>query len=185
MRELDWLRAHVSARLSAEVRRLDDTDDVVQEAMLKILRHGPHFVTSHRDRFRALLARVVQNVLTDRFRYSSAEKRSVARTAPFEEMEVLDLDLPSREVRGPGSEVEHRERRGWVRLALELLDREDREVLVLRQIESRSFQEVGALLSISEDAARMRFNRALPRLAQKVMGLQSGQLDRILDEDGS
>jgi RNA polymerase sigma factor (sigma-70 family) len=41
---------------------------------------------------------------------------------------------------------------------------EDRDALVLRYLENRTLREVGAELGISEDAARMRVNRALERL---------------------
>src|SRR5262249_13040594 len=41
---------------------------------------------------------------------------------------------------------------------------EDRDALVLRYFEDRSLREVGTELGISEDAARMRVNRALERL---------------------
>lgn len=40
----------------------------------------------------------------------------------------------------------------------------DRDALVLRYLENRSLREVGAELGLSEDAARMRVNRALERL---------------------
>jgi RNA polymerase sigma factor (sigma-70 family) len=48
--------------------------------------------------------------------------------------------------------------------ALAELAADDRDVLVLRFLESRSLREVGTELRISEDAARMRVNRALERL---------------------
>jgi RNA polymerase sigma factor (sigma-70 family) len=48
--------------------------------------------------------------------------------------------------------------------AMSELDAEDRDTLVLRYLENRTLREVGAELGISEDAARMRVNRALERL---------------------
>ncbi|HKE91951.1 MAG TPA: RNA polymerase sigma factor [Gemmatimonadales bacterium] len=44
-----------------------------------------------------------------------------------------------------------------------------RAVLVLRQIEGYSHEEVGALLGISPGASRVRFNRAVQRLRQQMM----------------
>ena len=44
------------------------------------------------------------------------------------------------------------------------LDNADRDALVLRYLEDRTLREVGTELGISEDAARMRVNRALERL---------------------
>jgi RNA polymerase sigma factor (sigma-70 family) len=48
--------------------------------------------------------------------------------------------------------------------AMAELETEERDVLVLRFLEDRSFATVGRELGISEDAARMRVNRALERL---------------------
>jgi len=44
-----------------------------------------------------------------------------------------------------------------------------RAVLVLRQIEGYSHDEIGALLGISSGASRVRFNRAVQRLRQRMM----------------
>ncbi len=48
--------------------------------------------------------------------------------------------------------------------AMEGLGRKDHDALVLRFLEGRSFKEVGAALEASEDAAKMRVNRALEKL---------------------
>jgi RNA polymerase sigma factor (sigma-70 family) len=48
--------------------------------------------------------------------------------------------------------------------ALDQLDAGDRDLLVLRYFEDRSLRDVGREVGISEDAARMRVNRALERL---------------------
>jgi RNA polymerase sigma factor (sigma-70 family) len=48
--------------------------------------------------------------------------------------------------------------------AMAELAEDDRDALVLRYLENRTLRDVGAELGISEDAARMRVNRALERL---------------------
>ena len=48
--------------------------------------------------------------------------------------------------------------------ALEQLGQKDHDALVLRFFEGRNFREVGAALGASEDAAKMRVNRALEKL---------------------
>jgi RNA polymerase sigma factor (sigma-70 family) len=48
--------------------------------------------------------------------------------------------------------------------ALDKLGKKDHDALVLRYFENRSFKEVGAALGASEDAAKMRVNRALEKL---------------------
>jgi len=48
--------------------------------------------------------------------------------------------------------------------AMEKLNRKDHDALVLRFFENKNFAEVGAALGASEDAAKMRVNRALEKL---------------------
>jgi RNA polymerase sigma factor (sigma-70 family) len=48
--------------------------------------------------------------------------------------------------------------------AMEKLGQKDHDALVLRFFEGRNFKEVGAVLGASEDAAKMRVNRALEKL---------------------
>jgi RNA polymerase sigma factor (sigma-70 family) len=48
--------------------------------------------------------------------------------------------------------------------AMEQLGQKDHDALVLRFFENRSFKQVGAALGASEDAAKMRVNRALEKL---------------------
>jgi len=49
--------------------------------------------------------------------------------------------------------------------AIRKLDKEDRDSILLRFFEQRDFRAVGAVLGTSEDAARMRVNRALEKLS--------------------
>ena len=51
-----------------------------------------------------------------------------------------------------------------------------------REWEGLALAEIGRRLDVSEDAARMRFNRAVRRLARTVRGLRSGNLAESLDE---
>lgn len=81
----------------------------------------------------------------------------------------------------PSQAAARSETRDWIRLAMELLGDDDRRMILLRVIEERSFPEAATLLGIAEDAARMRFNRALSRLARVVKSLKKGGLGDLLE----
>lgn len=81
-----------------------------------------------------------------------AEQRRRERELTAVAMQALEQNADS------GRITEHLE------AAMEHLESGDRDALVLRFLENRSLREVGAQLGISEDAARMRVNRALERL---------------------
>lgn len=70
--------------------------------------------------------------------------------------------------------------RTWVRLALELLDADDRDVLVMRDYQDMSFEQIAVETGESADAVRMRHHRALPKLARVLTRLKAGRLDDLL-----
>ncbi len=174
-RDLEWLRGHVRARLGPLLRARGETMDYVQDAVLDVLQYTPRFLTDDRRQFRALVARIVENHLRDAHDHHAAARRAPLRDRPVPPDSVLDLAAGQRPVTQPGAAAERREEEGWVRLALELLDPEDRQVLLLRQWQELEFAAVGARMGLTEDAARMRFQRALPKLAKKLEALRSGR----------
>ena len=73
--------------------------------------------------------------------------------------------------------------------AMTQLGEADRVALLLRFFQNRSFQQVGQALVISEDAARMRVNRALEKLRSLLSGkaavYSSATLSALLVENAS
>jgi RNA polymerase sigma-70 factor (ECF subfamily) len=169
--ELPWVRTLVERRVGELLRQRADVDDFVQQAMLEVLRYGPRFVVESVPKFRSLMARIVENVIRDRNEYFRARRRDLARERPLPADTVLHLDPPQDSVTRPSQAAARAEGKALVRVALELLDPADREVLLLRQWEELSFAAIGARLGIGEDAARMRFARAVGKLGGVLRGL--------------
>jgi RNA polymerase sigma-70 factor, ECF subfamily len=179
-RDLAWVRGYVSRRLGVLLRRRNDTQDVVQEAMVEILRSGPRFIVSDRDACRALVAKIVENAIRRAWRHQAADRRDVRReeSLPVDET-VLDHD---RGATHPSEAAGASEMRAWVRLALELLDPDERTVIVLREYRDLAFREIAQLLGTSEDAARMRFSRAVSQLARCMDELRAQRIVPLCDE---
>src|SRR5262249_47234518 len=137
-----------------------------------VLRYAPRFVISDDEHFRALLARIVLNVIKDRNKWFSARRRRRAEEAPLPSDSVLDLSGRGRSTSSPSQAAGRREREAWVRLGIELLKEEDREMIVLRDWDQRSFGDIAALGGMREDAARMRYVRAVRRLGDLVTKLR-------------
>ena len=183
-RDLPWIRAHVQRRLGDRLRQKGETTDFVQDAMLEVLRYGPRFLMSDRQQFRALMCRIIENVLRGGNRWFQTRRRQIARERPLPDDSVLCLDPPDRSsVVRPSRAAEAEERGAWVRMALELLDPDDREVILRRQWHEQSFAEIGADLGLAEDAARMRYRRALPRLYRAIRNLRGGRITELLTGD--
>jgi RNA polymerase sigma-70 factor (ECF subfamily) len=182
-----WIENHVRRRLGPLLRRRADTQDVVQNTLLEVLRCGPRFVCADRGHLRALLAKMVENVLRAQAAHDQAGMRDVRRevrpAVRTDSGSVLILDARSAAVTRPSLAAERSETRDWVRLALELLDPEDRNIVQWREQDELSFAEIANRLGVAEDAARMRFNRALPKLARKLKALRAGNLESVLGSD--
>jgi RNA polymerase sigma-70 factor (ECF subfamily) len=70
---------------------------------------------------------------------------------------------------GPSARLMRDELRARVRAALDRLESQDREILVLRHLEQMPVKEIASLLDISASAVKMRRLRAIQRL-QAALG---------------
>ncbi len=173
-RDLGWVLGHVRRRIGPALRRKTETVDMVQDAMLEVLRYTPRFALRRRDQFRALVARIVENVLRDRSDFFRAKRRALS--SECDSPGALELDQLGGGAACPSSEASVREEIAWVRRGLELIDEESRQVILLRLWENCSFVDIGQTLGVGENTARMRFRRALPKLARRIAELKSGRL---------
>jgi RNA polymerase sigma-70 factor (ECF subfamily) len=78
----------------------------------------------------------------------------------------------------PSQRLAQREYEERVRQAVAGLPEADREILLMRNVEGLTHQEVGCLLGITHAAARKRYGRALLRLRKLLAanGLTESQL---------
>src|SRR5688500_6658274 len=116
-----WIERHVRARLGDHLRQRVDTQDIVQNTLLAVLRHGPRFVCSDRAHLRALLARMVENTIRAEAHHQTAarrDRRREVRPDPGASRSVLILDQLAATVTDPGSAASRAETRDWLRLAL-------------------------------------------------------------------
>lgn len=181
-RDLPWIEELVRRRLGPKLRAREETVDLVQDAMVAILRDGPRFVVRDQGGFRALVARLVENQIRDRHRWHQRDRRSPDRESsrPAADDSVIALDAHHPSPDSPSEHAARREEEDLIRLALDLLDPDDRQAIVLREFDDLPFAEVGARLGVAENAARMRFQRALPRLARVVERLRAGRIEQAL-----
>jgi len=169
---LPWLQAHVARRLGPELRDRAETVDYVQDVLIEFLRYGPRFIAENDEQFRGLLLKIVENSLRKKHRWYRAARRSIAKERPLPSTTVLSLHSGAVSDQTPSEVADRNEREAWVRLAMELMSEEDREVLVLRLWQNLSFSEIGERLRASANTVRMRHHRALQRLADQTFALR-------------
>ncbi|MFH0945256.1 MAG: RNA polymerase sigma factor [Planctomycetota bacterium] len=180
---LPWLRQYVRTNLGPALRTKAESGDLVQEALLEFLQCSPPFHLESAAHLRALLARIVRNKLCDQHDWFTAHRRNAALERPISSESVLELERGHPGQATPSGQAMKNEQEAWIRLALELMSPEDRDVIVLREFEELSFSEIAGRLSIGESAARKRYVRALPRLARLVEDLPQGNLAHIVAEE--
>ena len=157
-RFLPALRRWASGRLPRWTRDLMDTDDLVQETVIRAVNRIDRFESRHEGALQAYLRQAIVNRIRDEVRRS---KRSPVETALNEN--AADRGASPLE-QAIGAEALDR-----YEAALERLRPEEREAIVARVEMDGSYKEVAqALGKPSADAARMAVARAVLRLAEEM-----------------
>jgi RNA polymerase sigma factor (sigma-70 family) len=157
-RFLPSLRRWASGRLPRWSRDLMDTDDLVQETVVRAVKRIDQFESRHEGALQAYLRQAIVNRIRDEVRRA---KRSPVSA-------VLD-DNQSDTGASPLEAAIGEEALQRYEAALARLRPEEREAIIARVEMDGSYQDVAqALGKPSADAARMAVSRALVRLAQEM-----------------
>jgi len=134
-----------------------DAEDVVQEAYLRAIKH---FGSLRGDNARPWLLRIVRNTY-----YTWIQRNRLTEVlSPFDEEDDIHLsDTPD-----PEMLLLQESDRQIVRRALRKLPAEFLEVIVLREFEELSYQQIADLVQIPIGTVMSRLARARQRLAQLV-----------------
>ena len=169
-RHRNYLARFVELRLDARVRSRVDASDVVQEAQLEAVRRLDNYVSRPAMPFRLWLRQIAfDRLLMLQRQHLEASRRSVERDVrlPDRSSMMLAQQLFSAGP-SPSEQMLKREFARGVSDAVAQLQDADREIILLRNYEGLSNQEVAALLEIESVAASKRYGRALLRL-RKVL----------------
>jgi RNA polymerase sigma-70 factor (ECF subfamily) len=164
------LRRMVAWRMDPRLAARVDPSDVVQDSLVEADRRLDDYLRHRPLPFYPWLRQIAWDRLVEQHRrHLRAGRRSVLREEErpigLPNSSVLELaDRLLDQGQGPGEALLREEMRQRVRAALDELLGPEREVLVLRYLEQLSAREVGAVLGVSEAAAKKRALRALQRL---------------------
>ena len=145
----------VVLRLAARIVGADDADDVAQESFLRAFHRLDRFRAE--GSFRAWLLQIVHNTALN----------AVARRRPEPVGDSDDLDDAAPRLtdeREPARFLEERERRERLELKLRDLRYEHRAVLVLRDVEGLSYDEIASITESPIGSVKGRLHRARQEL---------------------
>lgn len=157
------VRRHQKKMLNVAFRMIGDYDeacDVVQEAFLSAYRAIGKFRGD--ARFSTWLCGIVLNHSRSHIKRKAARSRREAWSLddPAESKDGSFANEPRSREESIVERLEKRERDEKVQECIGSLDGEQREVLVLRDIQGFSYEEIGVLLKLPEGTVKSRLFRA-------------------------
>jgi RNA polymerase sigma-70 factor (ECF subfamily) len=170
----NYLTILATTQLDARLRRRVSPSDLVQEAMLGAYRDFPKFRGVSERELLAWLRQILINCLHHAYdAHIQAGRRDVRREVSLDDMNraldrsvvrmahVLADNGPS-----PSGPVRERERAVAIADQLAKLRPDDRDVIVLRNLQGLSFEEVAERMGRKPGAVRMLWLRAIERFRQ-------------------
>jgi RNA polymerase sigma-70 factor, ECF subfamily len=165
------LLALVRLRLGPELRRELESRDVMQETLLKAFQRLDQFEGGSRDALMGWLAVIAWNEIRDRADHFRRLRRDRRLRVTWQS----GLDPVERRLHSEVSRIALRREVRELEAALESLELDHREVILLRRFEELSFRQVGERLGRSEEAARKLYARAVAALTLQVRARRGGE----------
>ena len=153
----DVVRQWATGRLPGWARQGTDTSDLVQITLVRAWRHLEKLQGQPELAFRAYLRRILENEIVDRIRSAGRRPARVELADDLPDPTPTPLDL-----------VLEEESLATYQRMLDRLAPRRREALVLRLEGGHPYDEIGRLLGIKSNAARMRVARALVDLSDMI-----------------
>lgn len=159
-------------RMDRRMARRVDASDIVQDVFLEASGRMADYLAHPEIPFHVWLRQLAQDRMIDLHRRNHALRRDVDREQGLHQPRFGDqssLDLAAQiqdDQLTPAAATLRREMEQRFQEALELLDDDDREIILLRHTEQLGNQEAADFLGLSPAAAGMRHTRALRRLKE-------------------
>jgi RNA polymerase sigma-70 factor (ECF subfamily) len=169
----NYLRLLARTGLDAALQEKADPSDLVQETLLKAHQHFDQFRGRTTAEVAAWLRQILARNLTDLARrYHGTDARQVSRECSLEELldqSSLALgNLIAASGSSPSEDAQRRELNLVLADALADLSEDYRDVIVLRSLEERDWDDVARRMGRSAGAVRILWARALTRLRPMI-----------------
>lgn len=164
------LRQMIAVRMDPRIAPRIDPSDVLQEALVEASNRLPAYLRDRPLAFYPWLRQIAWERLVQLHRHHiRSQKRSVTREESFQpalsDQSVMQLaDRFTESGTHPSGRLVRKEVQNRVRQALDRLEHQNREVVILRHLEHLKLQEIAAVLEITEAAVRSRYRRAVEHL---------------------
>ena len=172
-RHRDAVRRLVEMRLDRKVQQRVDVSDVVQDVMIEASGRLQRYLDDPAMAFHLWLRQIAWDRIIDTYRrHRVSAKRNMDREQPMVSaggpdqstmefaLELCDPNLT------PAAAATQREIAMKVEAAIERLNEQDREIILMRHYEHLSNLEIAEVLGLNPPAASMRYLRSVRRLRE-------------------
>lgn len=162
----EYLRLLARARVGQDLQVRLDPSDLVQETLLEAHRDFRQFLGGSEGELAVWLRRILVRNLADQLKYHQSQKRDVGREQPLEALIEHAHEALAAPLSTPSNQASRREQAVVMANALARLPQDYRDVITLRHVEGRSFEEIAVQMGRSSGAVRMLWMRALEQLGE-------------------
>ena len=149
--------------------RVEEAEDVTQEVFIKVFQTLKSYDAAQGS-FSTWLNRVARNHLVDHYRRTRKDRV----TSSLEDELPAAQEKPSPHME-PTTQVESRERRETLQLALDKLSPDLREAVILRDLHDLDYEEIALVLKVPQGTVKSRINRGrleLGRVLKRMEGMR-------------
>ncbi len=145
------------------LRSVEDVEDAEQEILVGL--HGSLAAFQFRSSFRTFLYRFARNKALDFQRRRTREKRRLLAAG-----QAARLNAATEPVDGPEVDLEQEERRRAVWAALGAISARERLMVLLKDVEGWSVEEISRIFSLPCGTVKSRLHRAREKLVKLLGG---------------
>ena len=177
-RHREAIRRMIDQRLDRVVQQRVDASDIVQDVLIEANRRLGYYLANPTMPFQLWLRHMARDRVIDAHRrHRVAASRSLDKEVSLEAAGAADRsranlagELADRELT-PAAVATWRELERRFAAAVEQLEEDDRQIVLLRHFEHLTTAEAAEVLSLSKPAAGMRYLRAMRRLRVLLEGV--------------
>lgn len=147
------------------LRDEEDAMDVLQESLIKVFRHLEKFKGD--CKFDTWVYRIVVNTCNDFMRKNRNQKNNLSLYYSDDNGET-PIDVPDTSPT-PSEVLDSKLTASYVIDCLDAISREQKEIIILRDIQGFTYEEISIMLDCSMGTVKSRINRARSKLKQKIM----------------
>jgi len=158
----------VYAFIISKVKNSDLADDIFQDTFIKVINSLNKGKYNEEGKFLPWMMRIAHNLIIDYFRRSNKMK-NIRSTDDFNIFDILNDGARSQE-----EDMIRKRIHLDLKLLIDLLPLEQKDVIKLRYFEDKSFKEIASLTNVS-------INTALGRMRYALINLRSLSQERKVD----